>query len=507
MAQGPTRVWRGTPRRPTSRAARPLRAGLAAVAAAGVLLALLTAPAAADPGYPSAQDVQDSVDHEAGARLDVGRIEARLAAAGARTDRLAADAGRAVEAYNGARVRLAQSVQRARSAQQRADESLAAVSTSREALGRFAAAAYRSGGDVSGLSTFLVADGPRDLISRVAALQSIGDSRRRALDDVRAAQVHADLMQQRADRLVVARKRAAQRVREAKEEAQARLAAQRTAVSQIADQRERLVRALAAARNTTVALERERQAGIERAREEAARKAAEAKARAEARARAEAAARAAAEKRRQDAAEAARLAEQQRRADEQRREEEADPGAGSSGGSGGGGSGGGSDSSGGSGGGGSSGGNAGGSTPAPQPDPPDPPAPQDPPAGSSSGTANGAERAIDFARAQIGKPYEWAADGPSSYDCSGLTMRAWEQGGVYLPHYSVAQYEQSAKVPLTELRRGDLVFFASNPNDHDTIYHVGLYMGDGQMIEAPYTGEDVRVSSIWRSSLFGAARP
>jgi cell wall-associated NlpC family hydrolase len=51
------------------------------------------------------------------------------------------------------------------------------------------------------------------------------------------------------------------------------------------------------------------------------------------------------------------------------------------------------------------------------------------------------------------------------------------------------------------------VFFASNPNDHSSIYHVGLYIGDGQMIEAPYTGEDVRVSTIWRSSLFGAARP
>jgi cell wall-associated NlpC family hydrolase len=86
-------------------------------------------------------------------------------------------------------------------------------------------------------------------------------------------------------------------------------------------------------------------------------------------------------------------------------------------------------------------------------------------------------------------------------------MLAWEQGGVYLPHYSVAQYEQSAKVSLTDLRVGDLVFFASDPGDHRTIYHVGLYIGSGQMIEAPYTGENVRVSSIWRSSLFGAARP
>ena len=112
-----------------------------------------------------------------------------------------------------------------------------------------------------------------------------------------------------------------------------------------------------------------------------------------------------------------------------------------------------------------------------------------------------------YARAQIGKPYQWAADGPSSFDCSGLTMRAWQQGGVSLPHYSVAQYEQSAKVSLTDLRVGDLVFFASDPGDHRTIYHVGLYIGGGQMIEAPYTGENVRISSIWRSSLFGAARP
>jgi cell wall-associated NlpC family hydrolase len=86
-------------------------------------------------------------------------------------------------------------------------------------------------------------------------------------------------------------------------------------------------------------------------------------------------------------------------------------------------------------------------------------------------------------------------------------MRAWQQGGVGLPHYSVAQYESGQKVGLNDLRRGDLVFFASSSSDYTTIFHVGLYIGDGQMIEAPYTGENVRISSIWRSSLFGAARP
>ena len=104
--------------------------------------------------------------------------------------------------------------------------------------------------------------------------------------------------------------------------------------------------------------------------------------------------------------------------------------------------------------------------------------------GSSSGSASGAEAAIDFAMAQMGKPYEWGADGPSTYDCSGLVMRAWQQGGVSLPHYSVEQYAQSQPVALSDLRRGDLVFFASG-SDYRSIYHVGLYIGGGQMIEAP----------------------
>jgi cell wall-associated NlpC family hydrolase len=86
-------------------------------------------------------------------------------------------------------------------------------------------------------------------------------------------------------------------------------------------------------------------------------------------------------------------------------------------------------------------------------------------------------------------------------------MRAWEQGGVSLAHYTVAQYEEVQTVALGNIRPGDLVFFGSNKSDHGSIYHVGLYIGGGNMIEAPYTGANVRISSIWRSSLFGAGRP
>ena len=470
--------------------------GTAVAAIVLALLAPLGPDAVADNGnpvFPSQQDVDASRGATAAKADQVGQIEAQLAAAAVRTEQLATDVAVAVEAYNGARVRLDRAVQAAAEAQRTAELAQGKVETARIELGRFAAAAYRSGGDLAGLSAFLVAEGPRDLISRAAALQSIGNNRRNALESFRSATAYATVLDRRAAATVAKRRQAARQVARARSAAEARLATQQQAVGQIAAQRETLVRALAAARHTTVRLERARQAGLEQARVEAARLAAErraAEAARQAQAARDAAAARAAEDARQAQAEQARRDQEQRDADARRAAEEksaadekkaaedrpaaADPPPAGNGE-----------------------GNGGSSAPDPTP-----PAP----AGSSSGSASGAEAAIAFARDQIGKPYQWAADGPSTFDCSGLTMRAWQQAGVYLPHYSVAQYQQGEKVALSDLRRGDLVFFASS-SDYRSIYHVGLYIGDGQMIEAPYTGENVRVSSIWRSSLFGAARP
>lgn len=112
---------------------------------------------------------------------------------------------------------------------------------------------------------------------------------------------------------------------------------------------------------------------------------------------------------------------------------------------------------------------------------------------------------IAFAEAQLGKPYQWGGDGPGSYDCSGLTMRAWQQGGVSLPHSSQAQQSSGPAVSRGQLQPGDLVFFG-NP-----VHHVGLYVGGGQMIHAPNSGEQVQYSSInesyYRSNWAGAVRP
>jgi peptidoglycan DL-endopeptidase CwlO len=112
-----------------------------------------------------------------------------------------------------------------------------------------------------------------------------------------------------------------------------------------------------------------------------------------------------------------------------------------------------------------------------------------------NGSASG--RALAFAYSQLGKPYVWGATGPDSYDCSGLTMQSWASAGVYLPHFAAFQYQASHPISYDDLRPGDLLFWATDGHDPNTIYHEALYIGGQQMIQAPRTGEDVEISSIW----------
>jgi cell wall-associated NlpC family hydrolase len=128
-------------------------------------------------------------------------------------------------------------------------------------------------------------------------------------------------------------------------------------------------------------------------------------------------------------------------------------------------------------------------------------------AGGAGAPSGAAARAVAFARAQLGKPYLWGAAGPSSYDCSGLTMAAYRTAGVWLPRVSRAQWGAGPHVGLGSLAPGDLVFFAHNTGNPGTIHHVGMYIGGGAMIEAPYSGARVRVASIGRRDYIGAVRP
>lgn len=123
---------------------------------------------------------------------------------------------------------------------------------------------------------------------------------------------------------------------------------------------------------------------------------------------------------------------------------------------------------------------------------------------ASSSYDTKAEKAIAFARAQIGKPYVWGATGPDSYDCSGLTQAAWKAAGVTLPRTTYDQVDAGTTVSLADARPGDLIFF------YDDISHVGVYIGNGMMIHAPKPGAYVREESIYyggESIIHSVVRP
>ncbi|MEV7399483.1 NlpC/P60 family protein [Streptomyces sp. NPDC091267] len=111
-----------------------------------------------------------------------------------------------------------------------------------------------------------------------------------------------------------------------------------------------------------------------------------------------------------------------------------------------------------------------------------------------------AAEAVAFAYGALGKPYVWGATGPSSFDCSGLTQAAWQSAGVSLPRTTYTQINSGQRVSRSELAPGDLVFFYSG------ISHVGLYIGNGQMIHAPRPGAPVRIAPIDQMPFAGATR-
>jgi cell wall-associated NlpC family hydrolase len=112
-----------------------------------------------------------------------------------------------------------------------------------------------------------------------------------------------------------------------------------------------------------------------------------------------------------------------------------------------------------------------------------------------------AAAAISYAMAQVGKAYVYGAAGPSAFDCSGLTMMAWAQAGVALPHSSSAQYSSGPHIAESDLQPGDLVFYYS------PISHVGMYIGNGMIVNAENPGAGVRVTSLHAMPYVGAVRP
>ncbi len=109
-------------------------------------------------------------------------------------------------------------------------------------------------------------------------------------------------------------------------------------------------------------------------------------------------------------------------------------------------------------------------------------------------------RVVDIAMQFQGVPYVWAGESPSGFDCSGLVTYVFRQVGISLPHFAAWQFGYGEPVARSDLQPGDVVFFGSN------IHHVGIYVGNGNMIHAPYTGAVVRINSMDRSDYAGARR-
>ncbi|MGH1525435.1 C40 family peptidase [Leifsonia sp. L25] len=145
--------------------------------------------------------------------------------------------------------------------------------------------------------------------------------------------------------------------------------------------------------------------------------------------------------------------------------------------------------------------------------------------GSSGGSSNGGggggggpvappngnvvDTAISYAKAQLGKPYIFGGEGPTGYDCSGLTMKSYAYAGLYIGSHSVNdQFFTAANrgqiVPYSQRQPGDLIFWGDSPGN---FYHVGIYLGGGMMIAAPTEGDVVKIQSVWGSPWGQVARP
>ncbi|MFS8198771.1 NlpC/P60 family protein [Streptomyces sp. CWNU-52B] len=109
--------------------------------------------------------------------------------------------------------------------------------------------------------------------------------------------------------------------------------------------------------------------------------------------------------------------------------------------------------------------------------------------------------ALRYAVGQIGKPYEWGAEGPDTYDCSGLTSRAWGSAGRPIPRTSQEQWARLPRIDLGELRPGDLVIYFPEAT------HVAMYLGDGMVVQAPRPGTRIKVSPVAANPVLGAVRP
>ena len=126
---------------------------------------------------------------------------------------------------------------------------------------------------------------------------------------------------------------------------------------------------------------------------------------------------------------------------------------------------------------------------------------------ATQGGSHVAATAIAFAMAQIGKPYQWGAAGPAAYDCSGLVYAAYAAAGIHIARTTYQWQQDGPVVPLSQIQPGDLLFSAGSDGTASDPGHVVMYLGNGQVIQAPQTGQDVQVDPVDLASVVVATRP
>jgi peptidoglycan DL-endopeptidase CwlO len=398
--------------------------------------------------FPTSHQVRQAQHRAARAADDVAGIRAQLAAANQRMQQTAVRAEQAAEAYNGAHWHLQQARRDARVADRHARIASADVTQQRRSYAATVVSSYEMGPSLSPISAIQGSTGIGSMLTRLATLQDAQAAMDSTYDSFRASSTLAGVAQSQADAARARARALAAQARQARDAAAAAAKHAAAMTQQIAARKTQLIHRLAQLQHVSVHLAAKRQDGIEAAAQAAAQRAAERAARKAARKAAQAAAQQAAQQQNDNGPSTGPTASP------------TSP-----------------------------------STPEPTTHPTTPPSPPTGPTGPPA-PASGAKAAIAFARSQIGDPYVWGASGPDAWDCSGLTMGAWRAGGISLPHYAAAQYEQSTPIAPSALRPGDLVFWGSSSSP-SSIYHVALYVGNGMIIQAPRTGRDVEEVSMY----------
>jgi peptidoglycan DL-endopeptidase RipA len=445
-----------------------IRAAVLTVAAA-LTVTLAAEPAQARPRDPGDAAITAAQKDRNGKAAEVGRLTGLVAQADGDMRRAQDRAELAVERYNKAVVDLDTATRKAKAARAAVAAAAKAVVKARTDFSDFARQSYMQGSTVGSATTALLdADSPTDLLQRGDLLKYASRRKLDAIGQLDRATVRRANSESTARRLLAAQQAATEKAGRLKVEAAREVAAARAALVTLQSRKTALNAQLEAARVRLNGLfaERARYKAWKRAQEIAAAKEA-ARLR---KLRAEAAARAAA------AAEAARQAA---------RAASRASGRGS---------------------GRASGGSSSSSSYSP------------PPRHYGGGWSAAKGRQVaDLAMRWLGTPYSWGGGnasgptwgqgGPTGFDCSGLALWAWAQVGVSLPHYSGYQFTSGARVSRSNLMPGDLVFWAYDPADPGSIHHVAIYIGGGRVVQAPQTGDVVKISSMWSNGYIGAARP